>query len=236
MERRVLVPLVDDADEVARLSFDNGLGQLGLHADADLRVLLDARFATPLPTIWARRHRVHVEYPLGTRPLPWMHPNTVRINPRTAWSIDVHGDACGLTADLTGVELRSLAFHAPAADIRLALDRPVGQAIVRLTSVTGLEIGRPADVPMRLELAAAASGVAVDGRCPEAVRGGLVVESPGYDRCADRYLVAASGTAATVTVTSFVPGSVNRRTVAREPRADPPAGADRAHRAVRRSP
>lgn len=214
MERRVLVPLVDDADEAARLSFDNGLGQLGLHADPDLRALLDARFATPLPTVWARRHRVHVEYPLGMRPLPWTLPNTVRINPRTVWSIDVHGNACGLTADLTGARLRSLACHAAAENLRLALDRPVGQSVVRLVAVTDLEIGRPAGVPVRIELAGKASDVAMDGRRLEAAEPGLVIESPGYDRSADRYLIAVSGAAHAVTVTSFVHGAPVRRPVA----------------------
>jgi hypothetical protein len=188
----VLVPLADTAGGVARISFDNGLGRLDLRA-GNLDGLLEARFTKPLPVIWAAGHTVHVEYPLGSRILRRTGPNAIRVNPAVPWALDVHGGAEHLDADLTGVDVRSIAFHAGAAHLRLALGRPSGSRTVRLAAVKDLRVERPAGVPVRVELAKGATRVTLGEKWLGAVGGGLIDQTPGYDTAEHRYLLTVSG-------------------------------------------
>jgi hypothetical protein len=201
----VTVPFAGDADDLtgnaARLSFDNGLSRLDLRADADLDQLLDARFSDPAPTVWAADSSVHVEYPLGSRLLRRMGQNAVRISPRLPWSVDVHGGAAHLDADLTGVDLRFFAAHSGMAHARLALGRPAGTTTIRLDSVKDLRIERPGDVPMRVEIAKGATKVTLDDRHFGAIGSGLTDQTSGYTDADARYLVIVSGGADTLSIT-----------------------------------
>jgi hypothetical protein len=201
-DEHVVVPFAEGAvaGQTARLSFDNGVSQLDLHADADLDDLLDARLTDPLPVVWAADHNVHVEYPLGSRLLRVMAPNTIRISPRVPWAIDVHGGAERLNADLTGVDVRSIAVHSGAARTSLMLGHPTGPCTIRFAAVKDLHIRRPADVPVRVEIARGSKNVTMDSRTFGAVGGGLSDQTPGYDAAGARYLVIVAGGASTVTV------------------------------------
>ncbi|MFC6879513.1 MULTISPECIES: hypothetical protein [Actinomadura] len=173
-DEHVVVPMPPAG--VARLSFDNGLSRLALRA-GELPHLLEATFAEPLPIVWAVDAKTHIEYPLGARLLPRTRTSRVHLNPSLPWSVDVHGAAEGLDADLTGVDLCSLAFHAGLARAAIALGRPRGTRTVRLASVDGLRLVRPRGVPVRVRTG--------ESR--------LLDETPGYDAAADRYLVIVSG-------------------------------------------
>jgi hypothetical protein len=182
----------------ARLSFDNGLERLTLAAGTG--ELLEATFSDPLPVIWASDHNVHVEYPLGSRLLRRMKPSEVRLNPGVAWSVDVHGGAARLEADLRDLTARALSFHSGAAHVRLGLGRPVGQCTVRFSSLMDVTIERPADVPVRIELARGATRIRLDATEFGAVGNGLSDQTDGYDAAADRYLVLVSAGADGLTI------------------------------------
>jgi len=196
----VVVPLADTAPDVARLSFDTGLAQLGLRADEQLTGLMAADFAHPLPLVWTAGHNVHVEYPLGSRLLHRMGPNAVRLSPALPWALDVHGGAEHLDADLTGLDIRSVAFHSGAAHLRLVLGKPTVTTTIRLTSVKDLRVERPADVPVRLEIGKGATKVRLDDRWFGAVGGGLVEQSSRPFTGDHWYQVIVSGSADTVTI------------------------------------
>jgi hypothetical protein len=66
--------------------------------------------------------------------------------------------------------------------------------------VNDLRIQRPADVPVRLEVAKGATKVALGNRSVGAVGGGLADQTSGYDESDARYLVIIAGGADTVTV------------------------------------
>lgn len=198
-DEHVVASLVDAA--AARLIFDNGLARLDLRADEKLDDLLAARFAAPVPVVWASGHNVHVEYPLGSRLLRRMGPNVVRANPALPWALDVHGGAEHLDADLTGIDVHSIAFHAGAAHLRLVLGRPTGPRTIRLAAVKDLRIERPADVPVRVEIAKGATKVSIGDRWLGAVGGGLTEQTPGYDAAEHRYLLTVSGGADRLTLT-----------------------------------
>ena len=190
---RVVVPLPGTGCEGARLSFDNGVERLVLHADQALRALFEARFGGPLPVVWSTECSVHVEYPLGSRLLRRARPNTIRISTAMAWSLDVHGAAADMAADLTAVRVGAVSFHGGVARSRLAMGRPNGLCSIRLSSVTDLQITRPANAPVRLEVAKGAANVRLDDRSFGAVADGLTYQTADYQRVHGRYLVIVSG-------------------------------------------
>ncbi len=199
----VVVPQVEGARDVARLSFDNGLGRLEVRAGENMADLLEARFTEPLPVVWAANHNVHVEYPLGSRLMRRMRHNVIQVNAMVPWAIDVHGGAEHLDADLTGVDVHSVAFHAGAAHLRLRLGHPTGSRAIRLASVKDLRIERPAGVPVRVEVAKGATNLTVDDRRLGAAAGRLTDQTPGYPAGDDCYLVIVSGGADTLTVSEI---------------------------------
>lgn len=196
----VVVPFAEAADGVARLSFDSGLAQLSLRASEQLTELMAAEFARPLPLVWTAGHNIHIEYPLGSRLLHRMGPNAVRLSPAVPWALDVHGGAEHLDADLSGLDVRSVAFHSGAAHLRLVLGQPTGSTTIRLTSVKDLRVERPAGVPVRLEIGNGATKVRLDDRWFGAVGGGLIEQSSPPHTGNHGYHVIVSGSAATVTI------------------------------------
>jgi hypothetical protein len=197
---RVVVPLPGSGCDEARLSFDNGVERLRLHADQALHALLEARFGEPLPVVWSTGCGVHVEYPLGSRLLRRARPNTIRVSAAVAWSLDVHGGTAETAVDLTAARVGAVSFHGGVARSQLALGWPSGLCTIRISSVTELRIARPATAPVRLEVAGGATDVRLDGRGFGAVARGLAGQTAGYERVRDRYLVIVSGGADGLTV------------------------------------
>ncbi|MFD0903966.1 hypothetical protein [Actinomadura sediminis] len=198
---RVTVPL-PPAPDVARLSFDNGTGRIALRASDEIDALVEAEFAGPLPLVWSVDATVHVEYPLGARLLHRPGRGTVRLSAGVPWAVDVHGGAAGLDADLTGADVRSLAFHAGLAHARIALGRPRGRRTLRFASVDDLVLARPADVPVRIEAIAGIADLRLDDHVPVTRGRGHHDETPGYGDAEDRYLILLSAGASSVTVES----------------------------------
>jgi len=177
----------------ARLSFDNGLEAILLDCDDRQSTLLEARFADPLPVVWAAEQDIHVEYPLGSRLLRRTRQSTMTLNPVAGWSIDVHGGAAHLEAELAELRLQSASFHGALAHSSLVVGRPSGLCTIRLSSVQDVRIDRPSGVPVRLEIAKGATDVVLDDRRFGAVGNGMADQSDGYEAAADRYLVIVSG-------------------------------------------
>jgi hypothetical protein len=190
---RVAVPLPGTGCKEARLSFDNGVERLQLHADQALRALLEARFGEPLPVVWSTQCNVHVEYPLGSRLLRRTRPNTIRVSTAMAWSLDVHGGTADMAADLAAVRVGAVSFHGGVAHSYLALGRPHGLCTIRLSSVKDLRLTRPANAPVRLEVAKGATNVRLDDRRFGAVADGLTDQTADYQGARGRYLVIVSG-------------------------------------------
>jgi hypothetical protein len=71
--------------------------------------------------------------------------------------------------------------------------RPNGLCTIRLSSVKDLQITRPANAPVRLEVAKGATNVRLDGRRFGAVADGLTDQTADYEGVRDRYLVIVSG-------------------------------------------
>lgn len=210
----VVVPMHRLPGPTARLSFDNGVERLSIAANAPSDALIDAHFAEPLPVVWTAEHGVHVEYPPGSRMLRRIRPSSIGLNPAIPWSIDVHGGAAHLGADLRDLTVHAVSFHAGAAHIKLRFGRPNGQCTIRVGSVSSMRIERPANVPVRLELASGAANLRLDDRLDRAVGGGLVDQTPGWDDATSRLLVIATAGVNELTVdhrTDSVPLERSRR-------------------------
>lgn len=191
-------PSLTGSTEVARLCFDSGMEHVTLRTEKSDR-LIEARFSGPLPVVWADGANVHVDYPLGSRLLRRSTSNDIVLNGGFAWALDVHGGAAHLDAELRDVDVRSVAFHSGAAHVQLTLGRPSEPCTIRMASVSNIVLERPADVPVRLEIAGGASRVMLDDRWYGAVGKGLI------DRAGDLgtvgYTLAIGGGADSVTVT-----------------------------------
>lgn len=203
----VVIPWDPPAGEPARLSFDNGLEHYRLAADPRLATLLQAHFAEPPPVVWATGHAAHVEYPVGSRLLRRMGRSEIRLHPGVPWSLEVHGGAAHLDADLADLRLRAVTFHGSLAHSTIALSRPIGPCMIRLGAVKELRIVRPADVPVRVEIAKGSTNVRLDGRRFGAVGKGLADQAAGYDTAQDRYLIIATGGVDGLTITYTSPAS-----------------------------
>lgn len=197
---RVFVPITEAARHEARLSFDNGLERVELRTGDNPDALLTAEFGEPLPVVRTADRDVHIEYPLGSRLLRRARPTLVRINPTVPWTFDVHGGASRLDADLTDVDMRSIALHAGAAHVHLVLGHLSGPRTIRVASVKDLRIERPAGVPVRLDIAKGAVQVGLDDRRLGAVGGGLNDHTTGYTADRPHYHVTVAGGADTVTI------------------------------------
>ncbi len=197
----VVVPVPDPAlggaTEVARLCFDSGMEHVTQRTGEGDR-LVEARFSGPLPVVWADGVNVHVDYPLGSRLLRRSSANDVVLNAGFAWSLDVHGGASHLDAELRDADVRSVAFHSGAGHVQLALGRPVEPCTIRMAAVSDFALERPADVPVRLEIAGGAARVLLDDRWYGAVGKGLV-DHVG-DQGAIGYTLVIGGGADSVTV------------------------------------
>ncbi|MGH3372605.1 MAG: hypothetical protein ACRDPR_21675 [Nocardioidaceae bacterium] len=201
-EAHVVVPR--GPGNTARLSFDNGLERLDLRARNLAGTLAETDFADPVPVVWASGHNVHVEYPLGARLLRRAKPSSVTIDTGVSWSLDVHGGAAHLTAELADVPVQALSFHSGVVHSRVVLGRPSGRCTIHLSSLKDLRIERPADVPVRLEIAKGATKVDLDDQRFGAVGNGLAAQTNGFDSSPDGYLVVVSGGVDGLTIT---PGS-----------------------------
>lgn len=184
---------------VARLSLDNGASHLSLQATGIGDHLARGRFAGPLPLVWAVDTTVHVEYPLGARLLRRSSPDRLQLSTRLSWSVDVHGGTDRFDAEFTGADLRSLAFHSGLAHARIALGRPRGRCTIRFSSVDGVLLTRPPDVPVGIEAADGVERVLLDDR-PAGAPGSHRHHSPGYEHSPDRYLILISAAASSLTI------------------------------------
>jgi len=206
----VVVPWPSEDHPVSRLSFDNGIEDVEMHGDSGIVELLDATFADPVPVVRTVANDVHIEYPLGSRFLRrGGGASRLRMNPSANWSIEIHGGAANVDADLTRLNVQAITFHAGAADCRLALPRPAGECILRSKSLRNLRVIRPRDVPVRIEATKGVTKVTVDGRSYGAIGGGLVDETPRFGAAVDRYVLAITGgvTGLTVETAPVVGGS-----------------------------
>jgi len=148
-------------------------------------------------------------------------PSTLLLNATIPWEVSVRGGAAQLTADLRGLQLTALEVQGGASALDLTLPTAIGTVPIQLTGGTSkLNIHRPPDVPLRLDVRGGISHLTFDHR-PFKSAGELTVQSPGYDGAADRYDVRLTGGASRIVVDALMPAESEGGADARVPeRAD----------------
>ncbi len=189
---------------VARLEFLAGAGKVHVVVDPTLKDLCRGRFEGAVPEITSHEGTVSIRQKRRFRPFDWRTQETsVVLGTATPWEIAVRGGLWKFTADLAGLELRSLEIKGGASDVSITLPAPVGTVPIRVTGgASKIVLRRPAGVPVQAAISGGASELVFDGQKLHGVGGPTRLESDGYGDAVDRYTLRFSGGASRLVIES----------------------------------
>ena len=124
-----------------------------------------------------------------------------QLNPSAAWSIEIDGGITDLDCDLRHVPFGGLEVRGGANHLRLRLPPPNGTVRIGLEGGSSeMRVSRPAGVPVAVAAAGGIAQLRLDDVRRQASATDLRLETPGYDRVPDRYLLELEGGLADLTV------------------------------------
>lgn len=192
-----------------RLIIGPKAAQLAIGADPTLTDLYRATFETPPPTVHVQDGTVTLHYPRLawlTEPGALLRPapsGQITLNGSIPWHIRVGGGTAHTRFDLHRLALQALELGGGASRVDLILPTPAGTVPVRVAGgVHDLTIQRPAGVAVQVRVGRGASRLILDDQHFGAIGNSTRWQSPDYDQRSDRYDIAISGGADTLTVTS----------------------------------
>jgi hypothetical protein len=128
---------------------------------------------------------------------------TVTLNAAVSWQLDLAGGTTRTVADLVGGRVAGIAVTKGSDVIDLTLPRPDGSVTIRLAAgASRLQLSLPGGVPARVNAAAGAGEVSLDGRDRVGVAAGSVFTTPAWAPGVAGYDVEATAGAAHITVTT----------------------------------
>jgi hypothetical protein len=193
------------ATKSGRLRFTNGANEAVICADPEVRGLYRARFADRVPTVSVDGGDVTVSYP-RMRGCYWPgsrveRPAEVTLNARIPWSLEIHGGATRIAADLSGLRLRALDIDGGAGRLAVLLPAPDGPVVVVIAGgASNVAILRPEGVATRLRVGGGVTHMRLDERYIGAAGGELDLRTGDYDHATERYEVSIMGGANNVSV------------------------------------
>ncbi len=117
------------------------------------------------------------------------------------WDIEIRNGVSRLTADLRGLELRSLEVRGGASRVEVTLPPPSGIVPVRvLGGASNVTVHRPEGVAAQLLVGGGSTNLAFDDRRFGAVGGEVSLQSPDCESASDRYDITITGGASSVTI------------------------------------
>lgn len=123
------------------------------------------------------------------------------LNPSATWSIEVDGGITDLEGDLRDVPFGGLEIRGGANHLRLRLPPPSGTVRIVLEGGSSeIRVSRPAGVPVAVAANGGVAQLRLDDVRRHASATDLHLETPGYDRVPDRYLLELEGGVADLTV------------------------------------
>jgi hypothetical protein len=130
--------------------------------DAPLRM----RFSGPTPRIRDRGPVTDVGYSPGAR-LRALATRRSRLgltlDRRTPLAVEIEGGVSGLSADLSGLDLRELVISGGASHVTVDLPAPRGDLPVRIEGgASRVTVRRPVGVPVSVEIDGGATGLTID--------------------------------------------------------------------------
>lgn len=187
---------------VGRLEFTKGAAKVNLRVDPALTDLYRAEFEGGTPDIKVDGGMVAIGHKRRFRPFDWRGANSdIWLAAAVPWEISLKGGMWKLTADLRGLELRTLEVGGGASDVEIWLPAPVGLVPVRVSGgASHVRVHRPAGSALRAAISGGASQLIFDGQTLETVGRRDYLESPGFASAQDRYEVRFSGGASQLTI------------------------------------
>ena len=180
---------------------------LTVRGDPTMADLYQASFESPAPSVRVHGGTVTLRYPriaylTDLRALLRPRPTgQVTLNGSIPWHIWVRGGTTHTSFDLSGLTLYALALGGGASHVALNLPTPAGTVPVRVAGgVRDLTVLRPAGMAARVRIGRAARRLTLDEQYFGAIGGSTRWQSTGYDQTTDRYDIAVSGGADTMTI------------------------------------
>jgi hypothetical protein len=193
------------ATKSGRLRFTNGAHEAVICADPDVWGLYRAHFSDRMPTVSVDGGDVTVSYPRRRGcywPDYWAgHHAEVTLNTRIPWSVEIHGGAIRIAADLRKLRLRALDIDGGTGRLEVLLPTPDGPVVVAIAGgASNVAILRPEGVATRLRVGGGVTHLRLDERHIGAAGGELDLRAGDYDHAIDRYEVSIMGGANNVSV------------------------------------
>jgi hypothetical protein len=206
-DRQLAAPLGQATS--GRLVVKPAAAHLTVSGDPTMTDLYRASFESPAPTVRVQGGTITVHYPrmawlTDLRALLGPPPGgEVTLNGSIPWHIRVRGGTAHTSFDLSDLILYALELGGGVSQVELILPTPAGTVPVRVAGgVHDLTVLRPAGVPARVQVGHGARRLTLDDQRFGAVGASTSWQSPGYDQTSDRYDIAVSGGADTLTLHS----------------------------------
>jgi len=190
-----------------RLVIGPKAARLSVRGDPAMAELYQARFQSPPPAVQVQGGAVTVRYPrmarlTGLRAALGPPPRgQLRLNASIPWHVRVRGGTAHTSFDLSGLTLYALELGGGVSDVEVLLPTPAGTVPVRVAGgVHRLTVLRPAGVDVRVRVGHGARRLTLDDQHFGAIGGRTRWHSPDYHRTCDRYDIAVSGGADTLTL------------------------------------
>jgi hypothetical protein len=197
--------------EPGRLVFASGAAALNISADPSMEDLARGRFTRHIPRVSIAEHVVTIRYQripllgwlvyarsqfLSKQPL-----GQIALNSAVPWELQFAGGVSRLSADLRGLRLCSLDLLGGASEVTLLLSRPAGNAYLYIAGgADKLVVRRPQGTGVRLQIDGSASALVFDEQRFKAIAGAVCLQSPDFDKAADRYDISIAGGASHVRI------------------------------------
>jgi DNA-binding MarR family transcriptional regulator len=186
-----------------RLVFERGASDIFIGVDPAMGDLLRARFEGSASQLRAQDGIVTVRQ--RRRRLPSLgrdeRANELLLNGSIPWEVEIRGGASNLAADFGELKLGSLEIKGGASETVLTLPHPPGTVTLRvLGGASDLTVHRPEGVAIRILVRDGSRKLAFDEQHFGAIGGETSLQSPAYDRAADRYDIEVSGGANSLTI------------------------------------
>jgi hypothetical protein len=190
-----------------RLVIGPKAARLTVRGDPAMAELCRASFESPPPTVKVQGGTVTVRYPrmawlTGLRVLLGPPPSgQVSLNTSIPWHVRVRGGTAHTSFDLSDVALYALELGGGVSHVEVILSTPAGTVPVRVAGgVHHLTVLRPAGVAARVRVGHGARRLTLDDQHFGAIGGGTRWHSPDYPQTTDRYDIAVTGGADTLTL------------------------------------
>jgi hypothetical protein len=183
-----------------RLEITSGISNFDLRGNLAIQELFRGEFLGQIPYVRTRNESVIIRYPLSLREwfkhllLANRHAASILLNTSIPWSIDIHGGAAHLNADLQALQPSSLVVTGGVAETNLLLPRPTGTVQIHIGGgVSNLRILRPKEVSAQLKVGGGVSNLIFDDQYYGSFGGGIHVSTPDYQAETNRYDIVVSG-------------------------------------------